>query len=63
MKFHKNHKDEKFLAEVEECIKNNDGYCCCKIEHVEENKCPCVEFINSTEIGECHCGRFIKEEA
>ena len=47
-------------AEVMQEVKNNDGYCPCKIKHIPENKCMCQEFSNQTS-GECHCGLYIKE--
>ena len=28
----------------------------------EDTKCPCKEFLNSQELGECHCGLYIKVE-
>lgn len=45
---------------VEELIKENDGYCCCALEHIEENKCMCKEFREQKEFGFCHCGRYYK---
>ena len=45
---------------VEELIKENDGYCCCAVEHTEDTKCMCKEFRDSKEFGFCHCGRYYK---
>lgn len=30
--------------EVEKAIEENDGYCCCKMERIPQNKCICKEF-------------------
>lgn len=50
------------VAEIRQKLKENDGYCPCRIDKTPENKCMCQEFINQQEIGECHCGLYIKEE-
>ena len=36
-----------------------NGYCPCKLEKIEENICPCDEFINT---GKCHCQLFVERE-
>ena len=41
-------------------IRNNDGYCPCKIIKNEDTKCMCKEFRDIKE-GTCHCGLYIKE--
>lgn len=61
MIFTKNHSNE-MLEEIELAIKNNDGYCCCKFEKTEDTLCPCKEFRESKQLGECECGRYIKTE-
>lgn len=43
-------------------VKNNDGYCPCKLLKIPENKCMCKEFLTSQGEGECHCGRLVKVE-
>ena len=53
--------DAEYAAEVRRRIKENDGYCPCKIVKNEETKCMCKEFLEQ-EAGECHCGLYIKEE-
>lgn len=50
------------VAEIRQKLKENDGYCPCRIDKIPENKCMCQEFINQKELGECHCGLYIKEE-
>ena len=41
-------------------VEANDGYCPCLIERSEDTLCPCKDFREQTEPGECHCGRFAK---
>ena len=53
--------DAEYAAEVRHRIKENDGYCPCKIVKSAETKCMCKEFLEQ-EAGECHCGLYIKEE-
>ena len=53
--------EDKELAEsIRKAIKENDGYCPCKIEKTPDTKCMCKEF-QQQEKGECHCGLFYKE--
>lgn len=48
--------------EIREKVKENDGYCPCSLFRNEDTKCPCKEFLESQELGECHCGLYIKVE-
>lgn len=48
--------------EIREKVKENDGYCPCSLFKNEDTKCPCKEFLESQELGECHCGLYIKVE-
>lgn len=43
-------------------VEANDGYCPCEIWQNEDTKCPCKNFRDQTEPGECHCGRYEKVE-
>ena len=43
-------------------IKENGGYCPCKLEKNEDNKCMCKEFREQKE-GVCHCGLSIQNAA
>lgn len=52
--------DKELVAEIRKQLKENDGYCPCRIEKIPENKCMCKEF-REQESGECHCGLYIKE--
>jgi len=51
--------DNNFVAEIDKALKDNDGYCPCRLAHTPENKCICQEF-REQEVGECHCGKYIK---
>lgn len=46
--------------EVTRAVKENDGYCPCELDKTEDTKCPCKSFREQTQVGECHCGRYIK---
>ena len=41
-------------------VEQNDGYCPCAVTKNEDTLCPCKDFREQTEPGECHCGRFKK---
>ena len=49
-----------FRKEVEEQIKNNDGYCLMTVEHSEDTKCPCKDFKEQNYTGLCKCGQYYK---
>lgn len=49
------------VQEVREALKQNDGYCPCKLQHLPDNKCMCRDFREQKE-GQCHCGLYIKTE-
>ena len=59
-------KDESIVKVVQEGLKKTGGYCPCKRERVEENKCMCKEFrdqINDPEFeGFCHCMLYYKSK-
>jgi hypothetical protein len=46
--------------QIEEAIKENDGYCCCALEKTDDTKCMCKDFRNQKTYGFCHCGRYYK---
>ncbi len=46
--------------EIEEAIKENDGYCCCALEKNDDTKCICKDFREQDHFGFCHCGRYYK---
>ena len=47
---------------IREALRDNDGYCPCRIARTPETKCMCKEFLESKEAGFCHCGLYYKEE-
>lgn len=40
-------------------LKQNGGYCPCKLEQNPDTKCPCLDF-RELEQGECDCGLYVK---
>ena len=59
MKIKRLHTEEAEIAY--EAMRQNEGYCPCKIVKNEDTKCICKEFIEQG-LGPCHCGLYIKEE-
>lgn len=53
--------DKELVQEIIEKLKENDGYCPCKIDKTNDTKCMCKEF-REQESGECHCGLYVKTE-
>lgn len=51
---------------IKDGLKKNGGYCPCKLERTEDNKCMCREFreqIADAEYeGYCHCMLYYKEK-
>ena len=45
--------------ELKEAIKDNDGYCPCRVSKNEDTKCMCKEF-KEQRYGVCHCGLYKK---
>ena len=58
MKIKKN-PDEKKYQEISNQVKENDGFCPCRLIRNEDTKCMCKEFRDMTE-GTCRCGLYIK---
>lgn len=56
-------KDKELVAEIKQKLKDNGGYCPCRLEQTEDTKCPCKEFREQNEVGECHCGLYEKVES
>ena len=52
-------KNTNLVWEIRQKLKENDGYCPCKLAHIPENKCMCKEF-REQESGTCHCGLYQK---
>lgn len=41
-------------------IKDNEGYCPCRLEKTEDTKCICKNFREQSFEGWCHCGLYYK---
>lgn len=58
--------DREIVAQVKEGLKRTGGYCPCRLERTEENKCMCKEFrdqINDPGFeGFCHCMLYYKSK-
>ena len=51
--------DIELRQEIIAKLKENGGYCPCRLEKTADTKCMCKEF-REQESGECHCGLYIK---
>lgn len=58
----KQNPDKEYANEVRKKLKENGGYCPCRLEKTPDTKCMCKEFRES-EKGMCHCGLYIKESS
>jgi ferredoxin-thioredoxin reductase catalytic subunit len=49
---------------IKEGLKDTGGYCPCRVQHIEENKCMCKEFRDQIADpnfeGFCHCRLYYK---
>jgi len=58
--------DKSIVAEIKEGLKKKGGYCPCRLEKTEDNKCICREFreqINDPNFeGYCHCMLYYKSK-
>lgn len=52
--------DEEHVAEIRAVLKENGGYCPCRLIKTPETKCPCQEFRAQSKPGICHCGLYYK---
>ena len=56
--------DKEMVASIREGLKKKDGYCPCRLEKTEDNKCICKEFRLQMEDpdfeGYCHCMLYYK---
>lgn len=58
--------NKELVSKIQNSLKENEGYCPCRISRTLDTKCMCKEFrdqIERGEIGECHCGLYIITEA
>jgi ferredoxin-thioredoxin reductase catalytic subunit len=51
--------DTELVEEIRLKLKENGGYCPCRIKKTPDTKCMCKEFREQSS-GECHCGLFVK---
>ena len=58
--------NEEIVAAIKEGLKKSGGYCPCKLERTEDNKCMCKEFreqiADDSYEGYCHCYLYYKEK-
>lgn len=53
--------DEEQRTLARQAVKDNNGYCPCKLLQNEDTKCMCKEFreqISKEELGDCSCGLY-----
>lgn len=57
--------NEEIVKTIKEGLKAKGGYCPCRLERTEDNKCICKEFreqiADPTFEGYCHCMLYYKE--
>ena len=56
--------DKELVAEIRRQLKENGGYCPCRLERTADTRCMCKEFVdrlNAGITGPCHCGLYINE--
>ena len=51
--------DKEHVDYIRQKLKENDGYCPCRLKKTDDTKCICKEFLEQEE-GECHCGLYVK---
>lgn len=58
--------DKKIADAIKEGLKKKNGYCPCRLEITEDNKCMCKEFRDQIKDpdfeGFCHCMLFYKSK-
>ncbi|MCQ2516856.1 MAG: ferredoxin thioredoxin reductase catalytic beta chain [Saccharofermentans sp.] len=58
--------NQEIVDRVKEGLKRTGGYCPCRLQRTEENKCMCKEFRNqiadSEFEGYCHCMLYYKSK-
>ena len=56
--------NKEIVDAIKEGLKARGGYCPCRVEMIEENKCVCKEFREQRADpkfeGYCHCGLYYK---
>ena len=51
--------EPELIAEIQDQIEKNGGYCPCRLEKTPDTKCMCKEF-REQKLGICHCGLYEK---
>lgn len=58
--------DEKLVRSLREALAARGGYCPCRLEMIDDNKCMCKEFRDQIADpdyeGFCHCRLYYKEK-
>ena len=58
--------DKEIVKTIQEGLKLKGGYCPCRLERIDDNKCMCKEFRNQIADpdyeGYCHCMLYYKEK-
>ena len=54
-------KNKELVEKIRQKLRENNGYCPCRVVKNEDTKCPCKDFREGP-IGECHCGLYVKTE-
>ena len=58
--------DENVVRSIKEGLEKTGGYCPCKLQRTEENKCMCQEFKDQIKDpdfeGYCHCMLYYKSK-
>ena len=53
--------DTELKEQILQALKDNSGFCPCRIDRTPDTKCMCKEFRDMEE-GACDCGLYIKAE-
>lgn len=52
--------DESVKSSIINALKENGGYCPCRLQRTPDTHCMCKEFREQDTPGPCHCGLYIK---
>ena len=52
--------DAEYVEAIRQKLKDNKGFCPCRLVKNEDTKCMCKEFREQSD-GVCHCGLYVKE--
>ena len=60
-------KNKEHVAKIDKLLLENQKkygkrYCPCSVSRDSNHICPCTDFWESKELGECHCGKYVKVE-